>query len=102
MICTGCGQQNQDGERFCQKCGKKLQSSRRMAASDDNSSAPLPRFTHHGLPEDRWLTFRRLVEAWGYLGVLAVVAAVCFFQKTWWPLYPAVVVLGLLLWFRRI
>lgn len=44
----------------------------------------------------------RMVEAWAYVAVLAAVAAGCAYTKTWWPMYPAVFLLGLLIWFRRV
>ena len=43
-----------------------------------------------------------MIEAWCYLGVLVAVAVVCAFHEVWWPLYPAVGLLSLLLYLRRI
>lgn len=102
IICTGCGKPNDDESRFCAKCGKKLQSSRQPVDSGGDSSAPLTRFKHVGIPDDRWASLKRMVEAWCYLGVLVAVAVGCSFYDTWWPLYPAVGLLAVLLFFRKI
>ncbi|WP_229597031.1 hypothetical protein [Pseudodesulfovibrio sediminis] len=44
----------------------------------------------------------RMVEAWAYVLVLLGVGAGCAYFTTWWPMYPTVGILGLLLWFRRV
>lgn len=102
IICTGCGRKNDDEVRFCEHCGKKLQSSRRAVQPVESGSGKLTRFRHKGLPQDQWLSLRRLFEAWCYLIILVGVGALCFFQQVLWPLYPAIGAIGLLLWFRRI
>lgn len=102
IICTGCGKTNDDESRFCEKCGKKLQSSRQPVEPGTGAPAPLTRFEHVGIPEDRWAALKRMMEAWCYLGVLVGVAVVCAVYEIWWPLYPAVGLLGLLLFFRKI
>lgn len=102
ITCTKCGTRNEDEARFCSKCNKKLQSSRQPYVPEEPSPAPLSRFTPQGLPPDQWRSFRRLLEAWVYLAVLIAVAGGCLYYETWWPLYPAVGVLVLLLRFRRI
>jgi hypothetical protein len=43
-----------------------------------------------------------MVEAWAYVAALGGVAAICLVREVWWPLYPAVAVLGLAAWLRRI
>lgn len=102
IICTGCGKPNDDGSRFCDKCGKKLQSSRQAVESGSSAPEPLTGFKHVGIPEDRWLKLKRLMEAWCYLGLFVAVAVVCAVYEIWWPLYPAVGVLAALLIFRKI
>lgn len=68
----------------------------------DSSSRPLGPFEHEGVPEDVWHAIKRMFEAWGYVFVLAAVLVVCVIYRIWWPLYPAVGILGLLLYLRRI
>ncbi|MGL1861546.1 MAG: hypothetical protein OCC46_03380 [Pseudodesulfovibrio sp.] len=68
----------------------------------DPSSRPLGRFEHEGVSPDAWLSIRRMVEAWGYVAVLGAVVAACVIYSTWWPLYPAVGILGLLFHLRQI
>jgi len=84
------------------KCGKKLQSSRQPIGPSVDLPGPLNRFAHKGMSEDRWRSFKRMIEAWVYLGVLVGVAAVCSLYEIWWPLYPAVGLLTLLLVLRKI
>lgn len=102
IICTGCGKKNGDDSRHCAKCGKKLQSARQNVASMPDSPKRLTRFDHKGIPEDRWIILKRMMEAWAYLGLLVAVAAGCAVYDVWWPIYPAVGVLTLLLYFRKI
>lgn len=54
------------------------------------------------MPQERWHSLRRLMEAWAYLLVLLGVGGYCFYKEIWWPLYPAITVIGVLLWLRRI
>lgn len=54
------------------------------------------------MPPSLWEGIKRLIEAWVYILVLVVVAVVCFVIQTWWPLYPAVGLLVLLAYHRRI
>jgi len=54
------------------------------------------------MPEERWHSLKRMLEAWCYLGLLVAVAVGCVAYETWWPLYPTIGVLGLLLFFRKI
>lgn len=102
IICTGCGTKNGDKNRFCEKCNKKLQSSRKASAPEDPRNKPLGKFQHAGVPQDIWLSIRRMLEAWAYIIVLGGVFGACLHYQIWWPLYPAVGLLALLFWFRRI
>lgn len=102
IICTGCGKKNEDENRFCEQCGKKLQSSRAPIIPRDLSERPLGFFEHAGVPRDVWLSIRRMLEAWGYIAALIGIFAACMYYRTWWPLYPAIAVIGLILWARKI
>lgn len=103
ITCTKCGEKNSDDTRFCARCNRKLQSSRRAAPAEDSPvDDPLVSFEHQGMPADAWRDLKRLMEAWGYLLLLAGVAAGCWWYRTWWPLYPTVGLLALLIYFRRV
>jgi len=102
ITCTKCGEKNSDTTLCCTKCKNKLQSSRKVVTVDDPSGRPLDTFEHKGVSADAWKTLMRMVEAWCYLLALAGVAAGCFYFEKWWPMYPAVGVLGLLIWLRRV
>jgi len=102
ILCTGCGTKNDDEARFCEACGRKLQSSRRATPVDGSPGRTLSRFRHQGLAPGTRISLRRMVEAWIYVLLLAGVGVVCVLREVWWPLYPAVAVLGLIAWLRRI
>lgn len=102
ITCTGCGKKNGDENLFCDSCGKKLQSSRQNAPLDDSPGGPLSHFAHKGVPEDRWVTLKRMLEAWGCIIVLGGSLVACLAYEKWWPMYPVVALLGLYLWMRRI
>ncbi|BCS90107.1 hypothetical protein PSDVSF_33490 [Pseudodesulfovibrio sediminis] len=102
ITCTKCGEQNSDETRFCSKCNNKLQSSRKAAPTEEARHHPLEHFQHEGVPTDSWRALMRMVEAWAYVLVLLGVGAGCAYFTTWWPMYPTVGILGLLLWFRRV
>jgi len=101
ITCTKCGEQNADDTRFCIRCNKKLQSAF-QAPPESAVNASLGSFEHRGVSADQWKTLQRMLEAWAYVLALAAVAVACFMTRTWWPIYPAVAVLGLLAWFRRV
>lgn len=102
IICTGCGKKNDDESRFCEQCGKKLQSSRAPIFQESPSERPLGQFLHKGVSPESKHTLRRMIEAWAYIMLLGGVFGACLHYKTWWPLYPAVGVIGLIIWARRI
>ncbi|CCH48628.1 zinc-ribbon domain-containing protein [Pseudodesulfovibrio piezophilus] len=102
IICTGCGRKNDDETRYCEQCGKKLQSSYQSPTFEPRTDSRLTRFTHQGMPPDKWESFRKLIEAWCYLLLLLLVGIGSLTYEVWWPLYPTVVGIGLLLYFRRI
>ncbi|WP_316897042.1 zinc-ribbon domain-containing protein [Pseudodesulfovibrio indicus] len=102
ITCTKCGGKNSDDTRFCARCGNKLQSSRKAGPDAPPPEEPLEPFAHQGLSPDLLRTLKRMAEAWVYLLLLGAVAAGCAFYEVWWPLYPAVALLGLLIWLRRI
>lgn len=102
ITCNKCGAKNSDETRFCEKCGNKLQSSRRIVPNGEPSAPPLEAFRHQGVSDDARRTLMRMIEAWGYVGLLAAVAVGCAVYERWWPLYPAVALLGLIIWIRRV
>ena len=102
ITCNKCGEKNSDDTRFCDRCGNKLQSSRQIVPTGESSTPPLDAFRHQGVSEGSRRTLMRMIEAWVYVALLAGVATGCALFEKWWPLYPAVAVLGLLLWFRRV
>ena len=102
IICTRCGEKNSDEIRFCEKGGKKLQSSRQSTLLTDQSSYWVESFKHEGISPRSKLSLWRMVEAWGYVAVLVAVAVGCSIYEVWWPLYPAVGILAIVGWFRQI
>lgn len=103
ITCTKCGEKNSDDTRFCTRCNWKLQSSRQEAADNETpADRPLSAFRHQGIPVDVRRDLLRLIEASGYALVLAGVAGACWWYRVWWPLYPAVAVLALLVFLRRL
>ncbi|WP_319542629.1 zinc ribbon domain-containing protein [uncultured Pseudodesulfovibrio sp.] len=102
ITCTKCGEKNSDDTLICSRCKNKLQSLHRSTAQGQQQPRPLETFRHEGVPTDAWRSIMRMVEAWAYVLVLAGVAAACAYTKTWWPMYPAVGLLGLLIWYRQV
>ncbi|WP_071547143.1 zinc-ribbon domain-containing protein [Pseudodesulfovibrio hydrargyri] len=103
ITCTKCGTKSSDDTLACPKCGNKLQSSRRAAPDNGaRTDAPLEPFRHHGVPGDLMRSLKRMLEAWAYVLILAGVAASCIVYRIWWPLYPAVAFIALLLWLRKV
>ncbi|QJB55163.1 zinc-ribbon domain-containing protein [Pseudodesulfovibrio sp. zrk46] len=102
IVCTGCGRKNDDESRFCAKCGKKLQSSRQAMAPSAPEQTRLTRFAHKGLPKDRMMSLRRLLEAFACLCLFVAVGAYCLYFEDWLPMYPTLGLIGLLLWFRKL
>jgi hypothetical protein len=43
-----------------------------------------------------------MAEAWGYVAVLGLAAAGCAVIDTWWPMYPAVGLVAVTAWLRRV
>jgi len=68
----------------------------------DSSSSRLERFEHEGVSPEARLSLKRMFEAWGYVAVLGGIAVACLLYEIWWPMYPAVGLLGILIWLRRI
>ncbi|MBG0791753.1 MAG: zinc ribbon domain-containing protein [Desulfovibrionaceae bacterium] len=103
ITCTKCGEKNSDDTRFCTRCGWKLQSSQRgHPAGEIPADRPLTPFRHQGMPADVQRDLKRLIEASAYAVILAGVAVACWWQHLWWPLYPTVGALALLVFFRRL
>lgn len=102
IICTGCGTKNDDESRHCEKCGKKLQSSRAAYVPEEPKKQPLGQFLHKGVSKDSQNSLKRMIEAWAYIMLLGGVFAACLHYEIWWPLYPAVGVIGLIIWARKV
>lgn len=102
IICTKCGAKNSDDTLACARCGNKLQSPRRACADPAPADAPLEPFRGQRLSPDLLRSLRRMLEAWVYVLVLGGVAAACLSYRVWWPLYPTVAGMALLLWLRRV
>jgi hypothetical protein len=103
ITCTKCGAKSPDDTLACPRCGNKLQSSRRAAPSQaDPTDMPLEPFRHDGVSGDLMRSLKRMLEAWAYVLILAGVATACIVYKIWWPLYPAVALIALLLWVRKV
>ncbi|EGB16462.1 hypothetical protein DND132_3259 [Pseudodesulfovibrio mercurii] len=102
ITCTKCGTRNADNTLACARCGNKLQSSRRATAGPDTGTAPLEPFRHQGVSPDLLRSLKRMLEAWAYVLILGSVAAACIVYRIWWPLYPTVALIALLLWLRRV
>jgi hypothetical protein len=102
IICTGCGKNNDDAARQCESCGRKLQSSRRACPVDDPSGRRLERFSHAGIDPRTRASLLRMAEAWCYVAALGLAAAGCALFDTWWPMYPAIGLVALTAWLRRV
>ena len=87
IVCTRCGAANEDGDRFCLSCGRKLQSSRQ--ALDDGSGLERPRDPLTPLDGTGGGGFLRLalrcLEVWGAVGLLLGSVAYGLATRTWWP-----------------
>ena len=103
ITCTKCGEKNSDDTRFCTRCNRKLQSSFRSGNAEDSPvDEPLEAFRHLGMRGTAWHELKRMFEAWAYVILLAGVVGGCYWFRTWWPIYPTVAVLALLIFFRRV
>lgn len=101
ITCTRCGHANDDRELVCVSCGKKIQSCHYVPPVEEERNQ-LERLNTRQLPPDVWRNLKRMAEAWAYLTLLGAVAAGCWHYRVWWPLYPAVAVIGLIMWVRRV
>jgi len=104
MICTNCGQENDDDQRFCTRCERKLQSSFTIPdpyAVGEGEGVHITRlkFETTGLSK---LALLRYVEAWGYALAVLIMALWCGRNGIYWPLYMLVPGLALVMWRRKI
>ncbi|WP_161598357.1 zinc-ribbon domain-containing protein [Pseudodesulfovibrio senegalensis] len=101
IVCTRCGNPNDDKARRCKRCGHKLQSSIRPAPGPSAQWEKLEPMRSHITPERR-AELMRMFEACAYS--LAVVAAVAFSAVSglWWPLYAVMAVVAVLVVVRRL
>ncbi|WP_243547278.1 zinc ribbon domain-containing protein [Pseudodesulfovibrio tunisiensis] len=102
ITCTGCGRKNPDDARCCEGCGRKLQSGRFGAPQESGGTRPLERFSSGSMSDAARSELWRMVEAWGYVAVVLAALGACLYTGRLWPLYPAVAVVALLLWLRKI
>ena len=100
VICTRCGQRNDDAERACTKCGRKLQSFFTVPdygpAEDETDGLRLEFRSFNG----RFL--RQCLEAWALLLVVLGVAAYGAATGDWLPMYVALPLAAALAWFRGV
>lgn len=103
IICTRCGQENGDEQRFCARCDRKLQSSYTIpdAEGEGEGGVAITRLKLKMLGLNRGVLLRCL-EAWAYALTLLVVALWCGRNGTYWPLYLLLPALGLALWLRKL
>jgi ribosomal protein L37E len=99
ITCNKCGRKNNDADKFCSKCGYKLQSGRKRLKKDSTLQGRRDMF-HLKLEKEQ--RFTKDGEAWVY--ALFLLGAVVFFtyNKIYWPLYALTPAIALLAWFRKI
>jgi len=107
MLCTKCGAEIADAERFCPVCGNKLQSGRQLVGEDGAAGPAGAAEDKPGLLEYQgWGSRERgvghLAEACAYAAILAGGVGACLWFGMFWPLYPLVGVLALTAWLRRL
>ncbi|MEF2230642.1 MAG: zinc ribbon domain-containing protein [Pseudodesulfovibrio sp.] len=74
----------------------------RAAPSTEGASPFLSPFSPQGPSGESRLALGRMIEAWAYVLALTGAAAACAWYDVWWPLYPAVGVIGLAAWLRKV
>lgn len=103
IICTRCGQENDDEQRFCARCDRKLQSSFTIPDAEGEADGDVAitrlKLTMLGLNREALL---RCLEAWAYALALLAVALWCGRNEAYGPLYVLLPVLGLVLWLRKV
>ena len=89
IICTKCGTKNPDDSSACQKCGKKLQSTR--SVKEEKPRRPK-------LEEEIRFSFwakcaqgkQRFIEAWAYVAIVVGVSYLSVSKEVYWPIYVVV------------
>ncbi len=103
IICTRCGQENDDEQRFCARCDRKLQSSFTIPDAEGEAEGGVAitrlKLTMLGLSREVLL---RCLEAWAYALALLAVALWCGRNGIYWPLYILLPVLALVLRLRKV
>ena len=108
MLCNKCGTESPDSVRFCPVCGHKLQSDR-ISGDAPDAEGPEGRATRESR---RLLDFQgwarsgrgsgRYLEACLYAAVLVGGVVWSLVSGLTWPLYPLIIILGLVAWRRRL
>ncbi|MDD4952146.1 MAG: zinc-ribbon domain-containing protein [Desulfovibrionaceae bacterium] len=100
--CTKCGTQNNDDDRFCCKCGQKLQSERRPPSSKQAGEVRfLEKLSIVNLLAGRAM-LKKCLETWIYCLAVLFAALYSVFLRSWLPLVLGVAVVGLVAWLRKI
>ncbi|MCM0756832.1 zinc-ribbon domain-containing protein [Desulfovibrio aminophilus] len=104
IICTRCGAANEDDELLCQECGRKLQSGLHTPGAGKNGENRGPLSPMRVQPVSAML--RRLLlkgaEAWVYALILAAAGLFAAVTGEWRALAPAVALIGLVAWTRKV
>ena len=103
IVCNRCGASNNDGELLCLDCGHKLQSGRGGPFRDDGACRGPLEPLETPVPS---LALRRFLlkglEAWAYALALAGVGTYAALTGSWLLLLPAVGLMALLAWTRKV
>lgn len=102
MICNKCGSENPDDERFCVRCGHKLQSSRREDESPRSDSHWDRMPDLHLEPRFPKETLNKFIEAWVYILLLGGATGVAVWKGVYWPLYAIIPLVALIAWLRKV
>lgn len=100
ITCNKCGTSNPNKNKFCSKCGHKLQSGLiRADGLRDHKNIGKSRF-HLNL--ERPQIYSKHGEAWVY--ALFLLASVFYFthEQIYWPLYVLTPLVAFLAWIRKL
>jgi hypothetical protein len=103
IVCNRCGAANNDEELLCQACGRKLQSGLSGPnQGGDGFSGPLEPLETPPPSLDLRRFLKKGLEAWAYALCLAGAGAYAAATGRWLLLLPAVGLMALLAWTRRV
>jgi uncharacterized membrane protein YvbJ len=101
IVCTKCGQGNDDAARYCRRCTHKLQSERFEPAADLPDIGGLPPPDPEMLRGHRELV-QKSAEAWTWAVLAAASALIGAAWELWWLPVAVVPLAGLAAWQRRL